>query len=97
MSEDIQIRRDDEQQRYEALIDGQVVGHMTYEVDGDVVVIPHTETDPAHGGKGIGGALVRGSLADIQSGGLGSRRVDPQCPFVASYVEKHPEYQALLA
>ena len=43
-------------------------------------------------GKGIGSALVRGLLDIVRTQGL---KVVPLCPFVASYIAKHPEYADL--
>ena len=54
----------------------------------------HTEIGSEYGGQGLGGRLVAGALADVRAGG---GRIVATCPFVKSYVEKHPEYQDLLA
>ena len=61
---------------------------------GDVVVIPHTETSPEFGGRGLAGQLVRYCLDDIRAQGL---RVEPACPFVAAYIRKNPEYADLVS
>lgn len=81
------------QGRFEVLVDGELAGFADHhDVDG-VRVIPHTEVDPAFGGQGVGSALVRGILDATREAGL---RVDPRCSFVASWIDKHPEYQDLL-
>lgn len=56
-------------------------------------MFPHTVVEDAFGGRGVGKALVRGALDDVHSRG---RRIVPVCPFFASYVDKHPEYQGLV-
>ena len=66
---------------------------MTYHVDGDTVVTPHTEVDVEHGGRGHGKELVRGALDSIRADG---RFVEPLCPFVRSYIRRHPDYQDLV-
>jgi predicted GNAT family acetyltransferase len=80
--------------RYELRSGDEVVGLITYQLDGDVISLVHTEVDPAHEGEGHAGTLARGALDDARSRG---RRVVPSCPYVASYIEKHPDYADLVA
>ncbi len=82
------------EERYEISLDGQRVGLADYYRRGDVVVIPHTETTPPFGGRGLASRLVGFALDDIRSRGL---KVDPVCPFVAAYIGKHSEYADLVA
>jgi predicted GNAT family acetyltransferase len=49
----------------------------------------HTEVDLGHEGAGLGSILVRGAL-DAQR--ERDELVVPLCPFVRSYLERHPEY-----
>lgn len=93
MTADIQIADQPEQDRYVVSLNGEVIGRADYVRRGDVVVIPHTQVNPAHGGQGLGGQLVCFALDDIRSRGL---RVEPACPFVSAYLAKHPEYNDLL-
>ncbi|MEO6703026.1 MAG: GNAT family N-acetyltransferase [Jatrophihabitantaceae bacterium] len=81
------------EQQYEIYLDDQRVGLASYLERGDTVVLPHTETLPAVGGQGLASALVAFGLDDIRAQG---RRVEPACPFVAAYIDKHPEYRDLL-
>ncbi|SLM89620.1 GNAT family N-acetyltransferase [Brachybacterium nesterenkovii] len=90
----VEITDAPEASRYEARIDGELAGWADHHRSGDVVAIPHTVVLPEHGGRGVGSALVRYALDDIRARGL---RIDPVCPFVASYIERHPEHQDLLA
>jgi predicted GNAT family acetyltransferase len=80
--------------RYEIHLDGELVGLADYVRRGDVLSIPHTETSPEFGGRGLAGTLVKFGLDDIRARGL---RVQPACPFVAAYIEKNPEYADLVA
>lgn len=52
----------------------------------------HTEVPDALSGQGIAGYLVKYILDDAAAKGL---RVKPTCPYVKSYIDKHPEYQAV--
>lgn len=90
----VTVRQNDEQQRYEAVDEaGVVAGFAAYERDGDVVVFTHTEVDDAFEGRGVGSALAGGALDDVRTTG---RRARLLCPFITSYVERHPEYRELL-
>ena len=91
----MEIRKNTAQHRYEILEDGRVIGLASYRDEGrGIVQLPHTEIDPAYGGRGLGSQLVRYALDDIRDSGC---RVDPACPFVAAYMDRHPEDAALRA
>ncbi len=79
--------------RYEAHAGGAAAGFVAYRREGDVITLVHTEVDDAYEGKGVGGALVRGALDDARSRGL---TVVPVCPFVRSWLERHPDYADLV-
>lgn len=80
--------------RYEADIEGRAAGFAEYRRFGGTVVMPHTEVFDDFGGQGVGTTLVRYALDDLRERGL---RVVPACPFVASFIDEHPEYRELLA
>ncbi len=82
-----------ERSRFEIHLDGRRVGLLDYSVTGDVVSMPHTEIDPAYGGRGLGGELVAGALDVVRHRGL---MVRPACSFVRHYIDQHPAYQDLL-
>ncbi|HEY0166837.1 MAG TPA: GNAT family N-acetyltransferase [Jatrophihabitans sp.] len=91
--DEVTVSRNDDAQRYEIRLEGRRVGLADFFRRADVVVIPHTETSPEFGGRGLASKLVRYCLDDIRAQGL---RVEPACPFVAAYIRKHPEYADLL-
>ncbi len=80
-------------QRYELRVDGELAGFVQYRVRDGVVVLTHTEVDPAFEGRGLGSALARAALDDVRASG---RSVLPLCPFIAGYVRRHPEYVDLV-
>jgi predicted GNAT family acetyltransferase len=82
-----------EKDRYEARLDDKPAGFLQYLAVGDVVALVHTEVPEAFEGHGVGGALARGALDDLRARGL---RVLPTCPFVAKWIELHPDYQDLV-
>ncbi|TNH26158.1 N-acetyltransferase [Micromonospora orduensis] len=79
--------------RFEILVDDALAGFTAYVPRGEVLVLTHTEVDPGFQGKGVASALVRGALDEIRARG---GRLVPQCPFVAAFVDRHPEYADLV-
>jgi uncharacterized protein len=81
-----------ERSRYEITVDGVVAGFAAYVRKPDHVNFTHTEIGSEYGGQGLGGTLVAGALADVRASG---GKLVATCPFVKSYLDKHPEYQDL--
>jgi uncharacterized protein len=79
---DVQITDNPEASRYEARIDGDVVGYASHSQDeqGQLVIL-HVEVDPACEGRGIGTQLVDHALADAAARKL---TVVPRCSFAAA-------------
>jgi predicted GNAT family acetyltransferase len=90
----ISVRDNAEDSRYELLIDGDVRGSLHYSADPSTVTLVHTEVDRELEGQGLGSRLVHDALEDIRARGL---RLVPVCPFVRSYLARHPEYLDLVA
>jgi predicted GNAT family acetyltransferase len=78
---------------YEARVDGRRAGIAAYQLQDGVVTFTHTVVEDAYEGQGIGGALARTALDDARRRGLA---VVPRCPFIASWIERHPDYAALV-
>lgn len=83
-----------EVRRFELWHEDERLGLVTYRLAPGVITFVHTEIDPAHGGEGHGATLAAAVLDSARERGL---RVKPLCPFIASYITKHPEYADLLA
>ncbi|MGH3446424.1 MAG: GNAT family N-acetyltransferase [Nocardioidaceae bacterium] len=82
-----------DERRYVIEVDGARAGFLDYALRGDTLVARHTEIDSAYDGQGLGSALVRHVLDHVRDTGMWVR---PICPFVASYIEAHPDYQDLV-
>jgi len=94
MSADVQVRDDPERERYVALVDGEPAGFTVYHIrEGGLHFFVHTEIDDAFGGMGVGTKLVRGALDDVRAKG---GKIVPICPFVAGFVRRNPDYDALV-
>jgi uncharacterized protein len=88
------ITHNADQNRYELFVDGSLASIAEYRMEGDRVVIFHTETGHEFRGRGLAAELVDWALKDIRDKG---QTVVPQCWFVADYIEAHPEYRDLVA
>ncbi|HEY0444453.1 MAG TPA: GNAT family N-acetyltransferase [Candidatus Limnocylindrales bacterium] len=91
--DDVRVADNPAARRFEATEGGRVVGFSTYRLTEDRVVFLHTEVEPEVEGRGIGSRLVAAALDDVRGPGL---RVTPRCPFVAAFIERHPDYQDLV-
>lgn len=89
----ISVADDTAKHRYEAHADGKLAGFITYELRDGSVAMLHTQVSDAYAGKGIGSALVKGALGRVADAGSS---VLPYCPFVAGYLQRHPELQGLV-
>lgn len=88
-----EVRNNEAESRYE-LATAEGTALAVYQLRGDVVAFTHTEVPDALEGQGIGGALIKGALADVRER---QRILLPLCSFVRHYVATHPEVQDLLA
>ncbi len=61
---------------------------LEYDLDGSQATFTHTAVPEAAEGQGVGSRLVRGALDAAREMGW---TVVPQCPFVAAYLERHPD------
>ena len=89
-----EVRDNQQESRFEVLVDGKVAGVTEYQREGDIVTFTHTEIDSAYEGQGLGGAIARGALDQVRRDG---HRVIAKCEFIAGWIDKHPDYQDLLA
>ena len=84
-----------QEQRFEMMLGEGKTAFIDYtKASEGVLVLTHTEVPEEFEGKGIGGNLVKGSLEIIRAEGL---KIVPECRFVAVYLQRHREYQSLVA
>lgn len=79
--------------RFELEQDG-LVAFSAYRREPGRITITHTEVPDEFRGQGIGSKLARGALELVRASG---DQLVARCPFIAAYIEKHPEYRDLLA
>lgn len=90
----VRVVDDAADRRYEAYLGDELAGWVTYRLIAGRIVFVHTEVPPAYAGRGVGARLAAGALDDARLRGL---RVRALCPFVAAFIERHPQYRDLLA
>jgi uncharacterized protein len=91
MSEVIQNQELD---RFELVIDGDVAGFTAYRIDGKNIVFTHTEVNSDEREHGLAGRLVQAALDQVRE--HMDYRVVAQCPYVSHWISQHPDYQDLL-
>ena len=82
-----------EKSRVEIRVDGELAGFTDYSRLGGRMIFRHTEIRDAYEGRGLGSKLAQGALDHARANG---HPVVPLCPFIASYIERHPDYQDLV-
>jgi uncharacterized protein len=80
--------------RYEARIDDALAGVCEYDLTPDTIIFLHTVVARKYEGQGVGGAIARYVLDDARARGLQVRAL---CPFIRSWMQRHPEYSDLVA
>jgi predicted GNAT family acetyltransferase len=87
------VRDAEDHHRYELTAGDELVGVLVYHRGDGVLDLQHTIVYPGHEGQGFGALLARAALDGARASGL---TVLPTCPYVASYVARHPEYADLV-
>src|SRR5437764_6316226 len=86
------VIQNEKTQRFE-IENTEGVAELTYRLGNHHITLVHTEVARELEGKGYGGMLVRAALEFARAEKL---RVVPLCPFVRTYIARHPEYADLI-
>jgi hypothetical protein len=89
----VDVTRNDERRRFEVTVDGHL-GVLTYREAAGRVTLIHTEVAPELRGRRVADALARAALDHARQHRLVVR---PLCPFVRTFMKRHPEYADLAA
>jgi predicted GNAT family acetyltransferase/glutaredoxin len=79
--------------RYELRLGGRLIGLAAYRRRDGRIAFTHTEVDESCEGRGFGTRLAAAAVEDAARQGL---EVVPLCPFIAHYIERHPEFEQLV-
>lgn len=90
---EIQVKDNQEKNQFEGIVDSKM-SKIEYSQSGNIIALTHTKVPEEQQGKGVGSALTEKVLQIIKEKNL---KVDPQCGFVASYIEEHTKWKSILA
>jgi uncharacterized protein len=90
---EVSVRHNAAASRFEAG-EGVALAVAEYVLADGRMVFTHTLVPPELRGRGIAEQLVRAGLEFARAE---NRRVVPQCSYVAAFIQRHPEFQPLLA
>lgn len=82
------VAHDEAGSRFVLMIDGQLA-HADYVLEGDRMICTHTFVPRELRGRGLAEQLVRAALTEARARGW---RVVPACSYVATFVQRHPEF-----
>ena len=89
---DAEVVDNPERSRFELPVGGAVAFAEYRDEDGRVLLL-HTEVPQELSGQGVGSRLAKGVFEALRGRGA---RVVAECPFMAAYAGRHPEYAGLL-
>jgi len=89
----LEVRHRTDRDRFEIVVEHKKA-FITYRREGVRLVLDHTWVPPEFEGNGIADRLTRTALEYARSEGL---KVVPECPYVAAWLRRHPEYGELVA
>lgn len=90
---EILVIHNEAEHRFEARLLGELAV-CDYERESNRLVFTHTFVPPGLRGRGIAETLVRAALDYARAQKL---QIVPACSYVAAFVERHREFQALIA
>ncbi len=93
MTQNPVITHKPELQRFETH-DGGLLSELDYQLHDGLMTITHTGVPAALQGRGIAGHLTRTALDTARREGW---RVRPVCSYARVWMQRHPDYQDLLA
>ena len=91
--DDVTVIHNEEAHRFEAGIGG-LRAFISYSRFPGRIVYTHAEVPQPLEGQGVAAKLARVALDFARVNDL---RVVPLCPYVSSFIRKHPEYQDLVS
>jgi predicted GNAT family acetyltransferase len=87
------VRHDVDGHQFVLAVEGSTAVLQYAEVDAGTVDFHHTFVPTALRGRGLASVLTEHGLRHARDHGL---KVVPSCPFVATYIDRHPEYRSLV-
>jgi len=92
MSEEEPVRDNPAKNRFEVQVDDTLAFLTYHDTPRGTRVFVHTDVPTAIAHHGVGSRLVKAALDEAKAAG---RHIVAQCPFVAGFIARHPEYESL--
>ena len=89
-----QLILNEEKKRFELEVEGKTAFIEFILNNENILFLTHTEVPIGLEGKGVGSEIVSKTLNYIQEK---EYTLAPLCPFVATYIKRHPEWKTILA
>ena len=89
----LDVRNNATAERFEVTL-GDTIGLIDYQRQGTTYISTHTSVPEAYGGQGVADRLAHVALETAKAAGA---QVVPLCPFVKKYIQRHKEYESLVA
>ena len=90
--ESYNIINNEQQQQFQLYIDGELA-FLEYRLQNGMIVLMHTDVPDKLGGRGVATSLAAAAFEHARTHHL---KVKVYCPFVLSYVKRHPELTDLV-
>ena len=90
---EVKIKENTEKKRFEVEVENKIA-LIEYIRAEDKMYLTHTEVPTELEGKGIASSMAKQVLQHIKDENL---KLVPLCPFIASYIKRHPEWKEILA
>lgn len=87
-----EIRDNRQENRWEFVLEG-ATATLSYTRGPSVLVLVHTEVPERLAGRGVAGRLARHAMDVARAAGL---KVEPMCPFMIGWLDRHSEYADLV-
>ena len=88
------LQLNDLKNRYEYLLDQQNRAYIEFTTHDHIWTLTHTIVPSAYEGQGIASALTRDVLDEALRQGV---KIRVMCSYISHWIERHPQYQDLLA
>lgn len=93
----VKVVHDSSKSIFRAILQEEEVGHLQYRMlnqnSSKSVDFFHTHTNPVAQGRGVAARMVQNGLQWAKDNNL---RVIPSCSYVASYIDKNPQWKSSL-
>ena len=91
-AQNLEVRNNIASERFEVSLGG-TIGVIDYQRQGITYIFTHAGVPTEYSGQGVADRLAYVALETASAEGA---QVVPLCPFVNKYIQRHPEYQALV-